>query len=725
MRLRNTAVALAGLLAAADIWFGWPGSYSIAVMAVFLFALAWGQGAALLLSAGLLLISLWQSPEPLTNVFLAGAMGLAAWLGYELGLRVRDIEQHQRQLKSDLRAMLRAADRAGRYQDPEELLHRLPELLSDARLRKVCVFEVGVETRLLSGDCDPGELPVDPKNVLQDDRPGYYEGENAHLLLLPMCERFVVAVESSAPLDDDERSLIRAFVNVVCLMRQRLEENVEARHFGRLMEAMASSDRLEEAVEKVLQLLLPMLDASSGVVMIFRMGRFEPLAMAGKMPAAEEALLLAGLPAGWGGIWKSYISYRPLFISDYGKFSLRVQEVYDAGIRSLAFVPVSGERRARIVLVVQDERVREWTEEERDFLALVARGLGLMAEQFLVRERLDALLRLEREVLGILIDEAYETLMHYAVRLVPGAEAGSLLVRTDSGNFVYAAALGYDIEELRKITYTMADMRDGWYQAGREKWEEGEPRIISTVEQDIAHMSYKTAPVEVIDQAGRVREIKANLCFPIVYQGEVLALMNLDSFSDPEAFDEESVDVSRIFAQQTALLLHEQHYRRLLERAAHTDPLTGLPNRRAFDKDYATFWSSAKRYGYPLAILIIDLSGFKEVNDRFGHAAGDQALREVARVLTSLVRNGDHVYRWGGDEFAVLLPHTTLGGAVRAAKRYAAAIEKVCLEEHCIRANLGAAAFPEDAADPEELLALADSRMYQAKASGLVVEPRD
>ncbi len=70
-------------------------------------------------------------------------------------------------------------------------------------------------------------------------------------------------------------------------------------------------------------------------------------------------------------------------------------------------MPVSGERRARIVLVMQDERVRTWSEEDRNVLALVARGLGLMAEQFLVRERMDALLRLEREVLGSFIDEAY------------------------------------------------------------------------------------------------------------------------------------------------------------------------------------------------------------------------------------------------------------------------------------------------------------------------------
>ncbi|WP_457628258.1 GAF domain-containing protein [Oceanithermus sp.] len=114
-----------------------------------------------------------------------------------------------------------------------------------------------------------------------------------------------------------------------------------------------------------------------------------------------------GFRRGGGAIWRSYIQRSPLFIEDYGRFDLRVEEVYQAGIRSLVFVPVSGERRARIVLVMQDERVRTWSEEDRNVLALVARGLGLMAEQFLVRERMDALLRLEREVLGSFIDEAY------------------------------------------------------------------------------------------------------------------------------------------------------------------------------------------------------------------------------------------------------------------------------------------------------------------------------
>ena len=724
MQVRNAVVAFAGMLALLTLWLNWPGAYSIVAISIFLFSLAWSFQVAAIASLIVSTFHIIQTSDLLTSLLLATVLFFTAWLGSELGVRIRAIERRQKLLQQDLEIVLRAADRAGQFHDPEELLRRLPELLSDPKLRTVCIVEVGSEERVISGECDLKRLPLRPRAVLRNKYYKYYQLKNNNILFIPMCNKYVIIIESTTIFDEDERSLVHAFTDVVCLMRRRLTENVEARHFSRLMEAMASSANLQIALEKVLQLLLPMIDVSSGEVLIFRQGRFEPLAIAGEVPETKKKIILSQMTAGKGGIWQSYITYRPLFISDYSKYNSRIKEAYESGIRSLAFVPVSGERRARIILVVQDVKVRQWTEEERDFLALVARGLGLMAEQFLVRERLDALLRLEREVTGLIIEEAYKTLMQYAVRLVPGAEAGSLLVRNEAGSFSYAAALGYELESLQKVSYTLADMRDGWYNSGRDKWEKGEPRIVSASGRDIARISHKTAPAEIIDRAGRIQEIKANLCFPIVYQGEVLALMNLDSFSDPEAFDEESVAVSRIFAQQTALLLHEQHYRRLLEKAARTDTLTGLPNRRAFDEDYDLLWKSALRYGYPLAILILDLSGFKEINDKYGHAAGDQVLREVALVLSELVRNGDRVYRWGGDEFAVLLSHTSLSGAIQAARRYAAVVEKVCINGRCVHANVGAAAYPEDAADKEELLVLADSRMYQAKASGLGFEPR-
>lgn len=129
----------------------------------------------------------------------------------------------------------------------------------------------------------------------------------------------------------------------------------------------------------------------------------------------------------------------------------------------------------------------------------------------------------------------------------------------------------------------------------------------------------------------------------------------------------------------------------------------------------------AERYGYPLSLGVMDLRGFKQVNDRLGHAVGDLALMKVAEALQRERRNGDRIFRWGGDEFAALFPHTGKEGAIKAALRYARAIEALCFEGLCLGVNIGLAAFPEDGKTPDELLSAADSRMYQAKAQGLAV----
>ncbi|MCL6527226.1 MAG: GGDEF domain-containing protein [Thermaceae bacterium] len=109
------------------------------------------------------------------------------------------------------------------------------------------------------------------------------------------------------------------------------------------------------------------------------------------------------------------------------------------------------------------------------------------------------------------------------------------------------------------------------------------------------------------------------------------------------------------------------------------------------------------------------------LNDSLGHAKGDEALVRVAEVLERSKRDGDVLFRWGGDEFAVLLSNTNLAGATAAAQRYAAAIESVCMEGLALGVNIGAAAYPADAKDGDTLLQRADQRMYQAKSSGVSV----
>jgi diguanylate cyclase (GGDEF)-like protein len=138
---------------------------------------------------------------------------------------------------------------------------------------------------------------------------------------------------------------------------------------------------------------------------------------------------------------------------------------------------------------------------------------------------------------------------------------------------------------------------------------------------------------------------------------------------------------------------------------ALTDSLTGLGNRRALDADLARVSAGAIRHGHPLTVALVDLDGLKLVNDHFGHAAGDAALRAMADALNASLRGADRAYRSGGDEFVLLLPDTVVTGPEFLQARMAAAGAPAC--------SVGVATFP---ADPiEQLVELADARMYASR----------
>ena len=148
---------------------------------------------------------------------------------------------------------------------------------------------------------------------------------------------------------------------------------------------------------------------------------------------------------------------------------------------------------------------------------------------------------------------------------------------------------------------------------------------------------------------------------------------------------------------------------------ALTDPLTRVANRRALLAQAQQETARHRRAQSSYAIVMLDLDGFKTLNDRFGHGAGDDLLRDVARSLQRAMRGQDTVARLGGDEFCVLAPDTDRDGAGRLAARVAAAVRGVTAGTQTVRASVGAALFPDDADEPETLIGIADARLLEAK----------
>ncbi len=154
-----------------------------------------------------------------------------------------------------------------------------------------------------------------------------------------------------------------------------------------------------------------------------------------------------------------------------------------------------------------------------------------------------------------------------------------------------------------------------------------------------------------------------------------------------------------------------------------TDELTGLFNfrylRRVLDRELKV----AKRYSAKCALLFLDLDHFKQINDRYGHLVGDEVLRKVADVISHSVRSSDLPCRYGGEEFAVIAPHTDRKGAKLLAERIRSGISKIEVSatdgsKQTLSISGGVACFPQDAGDPEELLRIADKALYLAKSKG-------
>jgi len=163
--------------------------------------------------------------------------------------------------------------------------------------------------------------------------------------------------------------------------------------------------------------------------------------------------------------------------------------------------------------------------------------------------------------------------------------------------------------------------------------------------------------------------------------------------------------------------------RREVQELALKDSLTGVGNRRYFEERAKAALAGASRRGAPLALLMIDIDRFKEVNDRHGHAAGDDVLRALAGTLARSLRGGDACARLGGEEFVAVLPDQDRDGAAATAERLRCAIERLNVgaggsEWITITASVGVAAYPEDGATIPTLMQRADARLYRAKNVG-------
>jgi diguanylate cyclase (GGDEF)-like protein len=201
------------------------------------------------------------------------------------------------------------------------------------------------------------------------------------------------------------------------------------------------------------------------------------------------------------------------------------------------------------------------------------------------------------------------------------------------------------------------------------------------------------------------------ICVPLAHQGETVGVLKVYS---PQAhhFDDGDVETLELLSELIAAHLSHANLYEAESRESRQDALTGLANRRAFEERLPVELARFSRSGRPLSLVLIDLDGFKGVNDRLGHPAGDEVLRQVAALLQDS-RMADDCFRIGGDEFAILMPGTSPEEAEIAARRLADAVRGAEVGAGEIGASFGIAGSED--IDGEALVAAADRALLAAK----------
>lgn len=376
----------------------------------------------------------------------------------------------------------------------------------------------------------------------------------------------------------------------------------------------------------------------------------------------------------------------------------------EARIRTWCGVPVHFSDGSMGVLAMMDfERERAFDQRQFEFLQLLARGASVAIEnaRFFQREQgrarhLALLNELGRKAAAILDPNNLLRSMCSQIRRGFGYDQVSIeTLDPERDELVVEAQEGYGAE----FQGRRSPRGEGLAGVAAQR---GEAVLGSSLEGE-----NRSAPPD-----GRVRSA---LSLPLLYAGKTLGVLSLASFKE-HSFPPQDVLTLETLADQVAVALHNARAYQAAQQEAITDHLTHLKTHRFFMEALEAEWRRAPRARRHFSLIMMDLDGFKPVNDRHGHVEGDRVLVEVGRVLEGRSRQSNVVARYGGDQFAILMPEATLEQAEILAERLRSSFAaNTFLSNHKVTASLGIATFPIHGATPEELLRVADAGMYLAK----------
>ncbi len=408
-----------------------------------------------------------------------------------------------------------------------------------------------------------------------------------------------------------------------------------------------------------------------------------------------------------------------------------VEALLAEGVRSYIKIPLSfqGKLTGSLNLAAEEPGALgvdqiEIVREVADSLAVAIQHAQLLESERKQRAQAEALRDTAAALSSTLdVDEVLDHILANLERVVQHDVSNVHLADAGADTARVVRVRGYDERNLVAPTigkpYRIADAP-----IFAEMIESGQPVAIPDTQADPAWVEFP-----------EMRWIRSYAAAPICLAGEVIGFLNIDS-AVPDYYTPAHAESLQVFADQAAIAirnarLYEEAQREIAERMraeetikqmAYHDDLTGLPNRRLFNDRLTLELAHAQRNRQKLAVMLLDLDNFKDVNDALGHSAGDKLLQVVGDRLTSLLRKGDTIARMGGDEFMLLLPGITrLEDAAKTARKTLEAFRRpVEFDSHKFRitTSIGIALYPDDGEDSDTLVRNADIAMYRAKGAG-------
>jgi diguanylate cyclase (GGDEF)-like protein/putative nucleotidyltransferase with HDIG domain len=385
------------------------------------------------------------------------------------------------------------------------------------------------------------------------------------------------------------------------------------------------------------------------------------------------------------------------------------KEEIDANKISM-FIPLISRERLIAVLVLGDKQSKRYTLDDINTIENATSRVAVSMEKEFLREQLR-----ERE-------QELSVINNSSVIL-----ASSLDIQEIFGNFIDELKKVVDvtwativlIHEDEFICVALSAPEESAYQIGdRVPMERtGTAWVVSQkkpfIEPDLAQERYFTTS-DFFYKHG----LRSTAYLPLIAKGKIIGSFILGS-KTPYAFTQRHVRLLEQLASQIAMPLENSQMYAKAEKKARIDELTSLFNRRSLDEMIDSEISRHSRYGGTFSLAILDLDSFKEYNDTYGHLAGDDLLRTVGRNIKASVRTADYAFRYGGDEFAVLLPQTSTEDALLVLERVREKIgEGIDSSKINVTASIGLACWPDDGISHTDIIASADVTLYRAKRSG-------